>query len=956
MKKLLKILGAIIFFLIILIILIPILFKGKILKIAEEEINNMVEAQVSIGDLSISLIKNFPNLSVSLNNLSVIGKDVFEGDTLIAFDKFSATADLISVIAGDEIKVKAIELNHPVLRGKVLNEGAANWDIMPESSDEEDEAVEEETESSGGFKLALKRFAIINADIIYDDQQGNMFAQIKDLNFHLKGDFTDDFTTLATALGIDEVTMKMDGIKYLNKANIAFDAEIDADLANSKFTFRENVFSLNAIKLALNGWVEMKENGYDMDVKLDLLETKFKEFLSLVPAIYAADFKDLEAKGALTIEVFAKGFYDEKNELLPSFNVSFKVMDAMFKYPELPSSAENINIHFVAENSGGSADNTIVDLKKFHVELASNPFDMTLMVKNPVSDPNIKAGFVGSVDFASLSDIVPLDDMKLSGNLKTNMELQGTMSMLDNEQYDKFVAKGSFELNQFKYISPDLPEVTIQKSLFNFSPEFLNLANFDVKIGRSDLHLNGKISNYLQYVFKEETVKAEFVFTSNLLDVNEFMPEEEAETVEEEAVEDTAVVTAFEVPENIDFVLQTELKKVYYDNLEIDNINGLITLRNSKAYLENLSMETLGGDLKLSGYYETIEIAEPKVDFAIDLNNIEIPETYKAFMTVQKLAPVAENCQGNVSGSLSLDATLDHNMEPISETVNSEGSLMTKNIALTNSSTIEKLTSALKAAPFDDLNVKDVAINYRIENGTLTVEPFETELGGVKTNISGSQNIIDQTLDFVFNMNLPKSKLGGGAQSVVDGLVSQAGDKGIDIDAGELLSMNALITGAITNPNIKLEMGKQEGGSVKEQVTQVLEQKKEELLKQASQEARKKADKILAEADAKAKKVVSEAKKNADKIRTEGKNAGKKIRDEGKKQGDALIKKAGNNPIQKKVAKESAKKLNQEADKKADKVENEANNKANKLENEAKSQAKKINDTAKKQADAIIKG
>ena len=73
--------------------------------------------------------------------------------------------------------------------------------------------------------------------------------------------------------------------------------------------------------------------------------------------------------GSLALDGYAKGRM--VGDQLPAFALNLTVADAMFHYPDLPKSAENIAIDLHVKNPGGSEDNTIVDLNQFHVELAT---------------------------------------------------------------------------------------------------------------------------------------------------------------------------------------------------------------------------------------------------------------------------------------------------------------------------------------------------------------------------------------------------------------------------------------------------------------------------------------------------------------------------------------------------------------------------------------------------------
>ena len=59
--------------------------KAKILK----SINENVDAKVAFSDANLSLFKSFPNANIELENLSIINKAPFEGDTLVALKELN---------------------------------------------------------------------------------------------------------------------------------------------------------------------------------------------------------------------------------------------------------------------------------------------------------------------------------------------------------------------------------------------------------------------------------------------------------------------------------------------------------------------------------------------------------------------------------------------------------------------------------------------------------------------------------------------------------------------------------------------------------------------------------------------------------------------------------------------------------------------------------------------------
>src|ERR1044071_9612810 len=111
MKKVIKWIVIIFVILLIILVSVPFLFKGKIMAKIKEETNKNLNAKVDFSDAGLSLIRNFPNLSLSISNLSVINMEPFAGDTLVYSKSLDITIDLMSVISGDQIKIRKVSVD-----------------------------------------------------------------------------------------------------------------------------------------------------------------------------------------------------------------------------------------------------------------------------------------------------------------------------------------------------------------------------------------------------------------------------------------------------------------------------------------------------------------------------------------------------------------------------------------------------------------------------------------------------------------------------------------------------------------------------------------------------------------------------------------------------------------------------------------------------------------------------
>ena len=102
MKIFFKILAALLVAGLATLIIIPYFFKDELIKLAGETANENLKATVQFNDVSLSLFRSFPDFSLKLEDLSVIGRETFDGDTLVSLGSFEIQVDLLSVLKGEQ--------------------------------------------------------------------------------------------------------------------------------------------------------------------------------------------------------------------------------------------------------------------------------------------------------------------------------------------------------------------------------------------------------------------------------------------------------------------------------------------------------------------------------------------------------------------------------------------------------------------------------------------------------------------------------------------------------------------------------------------------------------------------------------------------------------------------------------------------------------------------------------
>ncbi|MFD1002441.1 AsmA-like C-terminal region-containing protein [Ohtaekwangia kribbensis] len=955
MKKALKwtliIVGGLIVLLLAAAFIIPIAFKDDIVAAINKEINKSVNADVvyDVEKFDLTLFRNFPNITAEMRDLGVINRAPFEGEVLFATESFEVEVNLKEILFGDQLRVKGISLIRPIINVKVLKDGRANYDIAVPSED-----TVTTTEEPSNFSFGIDHWEIVDGDITYDDQSLPFLMSLKGVNHSGSGDFTQDVFDLKTKTVADTVTVAFDGTEYLSNKRAEIDATISISEEYTKYTFKENTAKLNDFAMSFDGWFKMNENDFGMDIAFKSPENSFKSILSLVPGMYTESFNNIETKGELAFNGFVKGTYSEKQ--MPAFNLNLLVKDAMFKYPELPTPVNNINVDLLVDNKDGVIDNTVIDLKKLHLDFGSNPVDAKALITKmyptnvdatvaaklnlaelskmfpmeglemkgsyainlnakgvydslkktiPAIDAamSLASGYVksaefplplqdmhftstvkntsgklaetfitvkdfsvlmdgekfsadlllqnlddytwdlkakGGIDLEKMTKVFPVEGMTLAGKVKADIETKGKYSDVQAERYDKLPTSGNASLKDFKYVTKDLPTVTLSQAGMVFDPKKIELQNVNGTIGKSDFNVSGSVLNYLGYIFgKNETIKGVVNFNSTLLDLNEFM----SDTEEPAAAADTAALSVIPVPQNIDFLLKSNVKTVKLMNYTMTNASGDVLVKDGVANLSGLKFNMLGGSFVVDGTYNTKDIAHPKYDLGLKIENVSMKEASSASSLVSTYAPIAGMVNGNFSTDFKISGELLKDMMPNMATVNGGGLIKIAQAALKDSKLISGITSLTKLSDANEVTMKDVLMSAAIKDGRLSVKPFDVKFGNYKTTVTGSTGI-DQSIDYTLKMDVPAGKLG----TQLNGFLAEK--TGSKTDPNGNVPVTIGLGGSVTNPSPKLIMDEQKQ-QVKEAATAVAKEEGTKAIEKAVKgtEAEKIVGSILGKSD-----------------------------------------------------------------------------------------------------------
>ena len=484
------------------------------------------------------------------------------------------------------------------------------------------------------------------------------------------------------------------------------------------------------------------------------------------------------------------------------------------------------------------------------------------------------------LDLEKITRIYPLEDTQLAGIIQADIQSKGKMSDVEAERYAQLPTSGTVEVRNLHYVSKDLPQgFKINQAQTDFNPERVTLKNFEGAAGKSDIRLTGYLSNYLGYALADnQTLRGQLDFKSGKFDLNEWMSDEEAAPPTTEEDTTSAPLEVVEVPKNIDFEMNANIAEVLYDDMTLNNMKGKIVVRDGAVRMDNLDFASLGGQFAMSGTYDTRDMDRPAFEVDLNINNIAIRQAYQSFNTVQALAPIAQNMNGDMSTKFSMAGLLLPDMTPALNTINGKGVLDIDDAAVEDSKVVGAITSITKLSNTKTIAIKDTKLQFEIKGGRVFVQPFDVNIGNFKTVIAGS-NGIDGSLDYDLKMTVPAGSVGTAVNSAIAKLTGDNGNVSSDI----LLNLN--LGGTYDDPKVGLA-GAEAGQGAKEAAKAAVKEKVDEQKEKLEAEVNKKKEAAEAEARKKAEEVKQKAQAAKDEAERKAREEADRLKQEAEKKVD----------------------------------------------------------------------
>ena len=711
-------------------ILATFLYRDKLIDHFIREFNKNINTPVHVGKINVSSLSNFPQVSLTFNDVTV--EESYEDSSypLLAAERIDFTFNPIAVFRGN-YTIEEIHLTKGKCHLKMNKQGDINYDIFKQPDTTQHQAVRLDLS-----KVRLKDFTFtytnelkdINVELATKSTLANLTAIGKAYDVETTGDIFLHY------LMVNKSMWAKDKDLYVQSKLNYNDDEKYLTINSSTVKVREsdfNVFGSYAFK-----------NKQLVDLAVEGKNTDIQTLLSLLPAGSSEKFRKYQSKGNVYFDLLMKGEISEKKS--PSLEVNFGLVDSKLYHPDTDAQITHADLTgtFHAPEMAKLSTATL-QLQNIKGELEGNSFKSNVYLKN-FDEPYVRCDFAGRIDINSLFKFYKAESIRSGkGVLDANINFEGHLSDLKKkETAQKIKTSGEINLEHLYLALRDfpLPLEDLQGNLL-FNNNDLALSDVSGSLGNSDFLLNGFFKNIIAYLlFDNEPVGIESDLKSNFIDLDQLLLANSGDKKEDSQY-------SFKISPRLVLKFDCDIKNLKFRRFKPTSVRGDLKVKNQIAVSDRIRLNAMGGSIALSGMVDASKNKLVKVNTSFTLHDINVDSIFYVFENFNQDFLEDRHLKGKIFANVAAEMTFNDHLSLYSETLTSNISTSIKGGELNNFEPMQQLARYLDEDKLDHLQFSELKNDIHIENRTIYLPEMEVSSNITDIKITGTHTF-DQQIDY----------------------------------------------------------------------------------------------------------------------------------------------------------------------------------------------------------------
>lgn len=593
MRKILKISFYSILGLLLIMLILPIFFKPQIVNALKNEANTLINGKFEFEDANLSLLKDFPNLSISILKPQCYVYSETDTSQFFNGEEIRVSLNFWKILMDRQnMVIKSFGLIQPTINYIQYDSLRNNGQILKLNSDS--------STANTNASLEISSYFIENGSFILEDRFNHVTLQLLNLNHNGKILQSNESFDLNSNTTIQSFNYSSNGIPLF--ANLLMDLKLNLNYSeyDSKLKIREAALNFNNLKLQCNGDIQLLKDSTVLNLALQAPGNQFKDLFSILPNAYTKDYKSVESDGTFMLAAKFNGIYSSLNKLYPNWDIQCKIDNGTLKYPQKQLKIQDVYFDIKSANSDIYGNGAYFTMNDFKMNLNNQVLSGSIEILDIFKEKNISGKLKGILNLADLNSFYPMaNGTTISGKVLPNIDFKFNEHAIANNAYSEIKLEGSVFCDNIIYMAPQVPKINITQATVNLNPELIQVSNFNMLFGKSDIKSKIDWIQPLKYFTASSNLNIKIESQSQIIDLTEWLSEETSTKSE------PSTITTNDL-KGVQISIKSSISKLIYPDYKINNLACSGLLLSDQFQLSDFSAEINGNQIQANGTFNNL--------------------------------------------------------------------------------------------------------------------------------------------------------------------------------------------------------------------------------------------------------------------------------------------------------------------------------------------------------------
>ncbi len=709
--------------------------KTKLLEFIQTSASGSVNGNVAIGDISLELWSNLPNITVKLKNISI-------SDSLIErHHRHLLEAKFVFV----NLSPLSLIFGKPKIKKVVVSDAAIN--IFTDSTSYTNSYVlqsKNKEKKKNGKSLNINKFGFKNVQFVFDyyGRKKQFKIDIKELDGNINAQGKSMHIAANVNAFIHQLGFNVERGGFLKERNIKSKLKM---VLNNKEQYlkieKSKVFVDKDVEVFFAALFRFSPENKTYQVTIDAPKIDFSKGRSMLSRHIASKLDSINVAKPVKVHTDIKGIMQYPDT--PRIVVTFSSSKNLVVTPLGELNNATFAGRFDNEYAGGMGrgdDNSIIYIDNVQADWWQIPVKVDsskiIGLKQPILDCKVSSQF----PVENLNELVGNSFYLGHGNASFLINYKGPLVQKDTSEHSMI---GYVKINDanLKYLPRSLTFDKCNAEL-KFTGSDILIENVSLHTKQSNLQMKGVAYQFMNAYFRNQG-KAIFDWkiNSTKVDLNDF----KAFVAQRKSAGNQSSATKIKKMNNqvdkilkeSDMHLDVKVNAVTYKHFAAKNINADISLLESGIEIKHLKVNHADGHLSVNGILKQSNSGNP-FNIHANVNKVDVSKLFYAFDNFGFDNLTHKNIKGVFTSTINLSGGMTESGALVHDRLKGKVNIVLDKGALIDFKPMLQVQKfAFKKRNLNHIKIEQLTTSLEIDNGKINIPPTEIISSAIYMKIQG---------------------------------------------------------------------------------------------------------------------------------------------------------------------------------------------------------------------------